>query len=170
MCLLAGNVGRDLEPRDMRRRARFEIHALPDTADRTVPALFAVRNLGEWILGEQRGIVAWVDHAHNQLIWFVVMQRGAGVELERQVAALVLAKQLAVEPDPRVVIDGAKVKIDCRLLVCFTNLQSEICNLKLLAVPRHATIVAQIFELRLPGAGNQDRTRLGCTGKCFSAY
>jgi hypothetical protein len=72
--------------------------------------LFAVRYLGEWILREQRRIVARVDHAHNQLVWPVALQRGAGVELERQVATLVLAEQLAVKPDRRVIIDGAKVQ------------------------------------------------------------
>lgn len=67
-------------------------------------------NLGEWELGKLRRIAAGVGYAHHQLIRAGGAQRGGRIQLERQVAALVLAQQLPVQPNCRVVIDRAEVQ------------------------------------------------------------
>ena len=107
--LLARHIGRDLDARDMRGGARLEIDALPQPADWAIPALLAVRNFGERELGELRRIATRVGHAHHQLVRAIVAQRSRGIQLERQVAALVLAQQLPVQPNRRVVIDRAEM-------------------------------------------------------------
>ena len=50
-----------------------------------------------------------VDNPHHQLV-VARAQRLIEQQLERQVAALVLADQLPVEPDPRDVVDRAEVQ------------------------------------------------------------
>ena len=52
----------------MQRRSLLQVHALPDAPDRPVPALLAVRYLGEGEFGEEVRVVAGVDHPDDQLV------------------------------------------------------------------------------------------------------
>jgi hypothetical protein len=49
----------------MHCRATLEVDALPDTAHGAVPALLAVRDLGEGELGEEIGVVAGIDDPNH---------------------------------------------------------------------------------------------------------
>jgi hypothetical protein len=87
----------------------LEIDALPDTADRSVPALLAMGDFGEAEIGEIR-VVARIEHPDYQLVAVPGVEGLADVELKGEVAPLVLADLLAIEPDGGVVVDGTKMK------------------------------------------------------------
>jgi hypothetical protein len=55
-------------------------------------------------------VVRGVEHAHDQLLRTVGLQRIGDVERERVVAAAVLAHLLAVDPDARCPVDGLEVQ------------------------------------------------------------
>jgi hypothetical protein len=124
MRTLASHIGRDLQARDMGSRARFQRHALPDAAERPIPTLLAVRDLGKGKLRKALLVLVGVDHAHNQFVSTVEANGRVGHELEGQIAALVVAQVLAVEPDASVVIDRAEAKQPgCRLKITTTAMR-----------------------------------------------
>ena len=126
----------------MHQRTPLEVHALPDSANRPVPALLTVRNLGECELRKEIGVVAWIDDPDNQLVGTIMMERLADVELKGEVSALVLTHQVAVEPDRGGIVYGTKVE---EMDTC-----PPVRHFELPPVPRHTSVVSEIVELRLP--------------------
>src|SRR4051812_4485398 len=89
----------------------LEVDALPDTADRSVPALLAMGNFGEAEIGEIR-VVAGIEHPDHQLVAVAGAEGLGDVELKGEVAPLVLAHLLPIEPDGGVVVDRAEVDVE----------------------------------------------------------
>jgi len=132
--------------------AYLEPDALPDAADRAIPALLTVRDLAERERGMRRSILIDVDGLHDQHVVAGDQHVVAGlhavrdVELERQIPALMFANAAAVDPDCGVVVDRAEAQHDTPLRAKLAGLE-----LKRSSVPAGAAAVAQVVELRLPG-------------------
>src|SRR5207248_1391828 len=100
------DVGQEDGALDGRLRARFDRHALPDAADAGIPALFAMRYLGEWqclAVGQQSVLIngrvrdAYQNRVYN--IGAVAVQERLDGEGKRRVAAFVRPDEDAVDPD-----------------------------------------------------------------------
>ena len=146
----------------MECRPALQVDTLPDTPDRPVPALLAVRDLGEGVFGEELLVTARVDDPDHQLVRRLLQDVG-DVDLEGEVSAFVAAHLPSVEPDGgRVVhraemqeVPGGAVALSAARLAGLSGNRVEAEP-----IPCHAGVVAEIVELRLPGAGNPDRAGL----------
>src|SRR5919106_5997043 len=66
--LLAGYVRSDPESDDVSGRTPLEMDALPDSPNRTVPALLPVGDLGKRKLGKEIGVVTGIYDSDDELI------------------------------------------------------------------------------------------------------
>ena len=134
----------------------LQIDALPNSADRAVPALFAVGDFGEGELGKKVGIVARIDHPHDQLVGAIATKAVGHIELKGQVAALVLADLLAVEPHCGEVVHCSEVEHEAGGL----TIRASVRQIEVTAIPGHAAVVSQVIELGLPGTRHPDLSPL----------
>src|SRR3954469_6394514 len=132
------------------------MHALPDSADGAVPALLAVGYFGEGKLGKKVGIIAGVDHPYHQLVTALAAKAVGHIKLKGQVSALVLANLLAVKPHCGEVVHCPEVEHVGGGL----TIGAALRQLKVPAIPGHAAVVPEVFELGLPGTGYPDRSAL----------
>ena len=88
-------VGRNLKPLDVLRRARFEKDRLPDSARGAVP--------GPLLPDRLLGVIHRVFHPHHEhparLTGLIRRERFSEIELDRIVAAFVMAKMPAITPN-----------------------------------------------------------------------
>ena len=155
---LARHVGGDPDGPQVVGRAALQEHALPDAADRPVPALLAVRDLGEGVAEVGVRVGTGIHHPHDELVVLVETQRGVDRDLERQIAALVLPEQDAVEPHRGEVVHRAEAEEVDGL---FTDQPLRLLPVEGAAVPGQAGIVAQVGKLGLPGSRHLNRPQLG---------
>jgi hypothetical protein len=148
---LAGHVGSHADGPDEIRRAALQEDALPDPADRAIPALLAVRDLREGIAQVGVRVGPGVDHLDHQLVLVVQPQRLGHGKLEREVPALVLPYRYAIEPHRGEVVHRTEAQEVHDLRV---GLALRLGPVKGVAVPGHPRIVPQVRTLGLPGAGN----------------
>src|SRR6185503_12061637 len=138
--LLAGDIGSDSELGQVNACPALQIHTLPNSADGTVPALFAVGYFSEGKFGKKVGIVAGVDHPHHQLVRAIATKAVGHIELKGQVSALVLANLLAIEPHCGEVVHRSEVeKVGGGTSGCGGMLKAS-------AIPSHAAVVSQVIE------------------------
>jgi hypothetical protein len=116
--------------------------ALPEPADRAVPALLPVGDLGE---GERAHLLprSDVEHANRHGVRAPGTNRIGHVEREGQVPALVLADLPAVHPDGAEVVDRAEAEPDAPV-------SPRIVEVEPLLVPGGPCPGAQVLEERLP--------------------
>jgi hypothetical protein len=137
-----GGIG--VDPRSVYEvgTAGLDPSALPDPADRAVPALFPVGDLGE---GKGAVVLSRsdVEHANRHGVRATGTNRVGHVEREGQVPALVLADLPAVHPDGAEVVDRAEAEPDVAV-------SPRLVHVEPLLVPGGPGPGAKVLEERLP--------------------